>query len=203
MKIYYEATKLYRYFNHTLDNQDEETIHDLFSFAEYYLNLATLQIKRIKSIDEKLAGVQGRITEPKHREAIMLYFGDIHFFFSCVHKFVRISKRLIKKLGLESIPQLELLDDHYTPIRNHFEHIDERLENHPYFRKDVSSTTDDKIILQGVEYDLTENALIPLYTIYETILTKINEMIKPRKEDIDQAWKPFNERLASIKDNNQ
>ena len=127
----------------------------------------------------------------------MLYFGDIHFFFCCVHKFVRISNRLVKRLGFDDISQLELMDKHYTNIRNHFEHIDERLENHPYFRKDVSSTTDDKIIVQGVEYDLTENALTPLYTIYDTVLTKINKMIEPRKADIDQAWKPFDEGLAS------
>lgn len=199
MKIYYEANKLYRYFNPPLDNPTEETIHDLLTFAENYLNLATLQMKRIKSIDEKLAGVQGRITEPEHLEAIRLYFGDIHFFFNCAFKFLQFSCRLANKINWDIKKDNDFNDlyEYYRTIRNHFEHIDERLENHPYFRKDVSSTTDDKIIVQGVEYDLTENALTPLYTIYDTVLTKINKMIEPRKADIDQAWKPFDEGLAS------
>lgn len=199
MKIYYEANKLYRYFNHTLDNQNEETIHDLLTFAENYLNLATLQMKRIRSIDEKLTDMQGRITKPEHQEVIRLYFGDIHFFFCCAFKFLQFSCRLATMMNwnTKNDKDFDTLYEYYRKIRNHFEHIDERIENHPFFRKDISCTMGDKMVVQDIEYDLTEKALIPLYTIYETILTKINELIEPKKSDIDLAWETFDKRFTS------
>lgn len=196
MKIYDESRRLYRYFNHTMDNRGEETIIDLFTFVENYLNLATLQIKRLRSAEETLSEVNGRITKPEHKELIRLYFGDVHFFFNCAHKFLVLASRLSKKIGYSN-PNLDFLKNHYATIRNHFEHIDERIERHPYFRKDLSCISGDELIVEGKAYSISTDSLTPLYEIFDGIISRMNEIIARRKKEIDQAWQPFDEKLLN------
>ena len=103
-----------------------------------------------------------------------------------------------RRIGYSN-PNLELLKNHYATIRNHFEHIDERIERHPYFRKDLSSIIGDELIVGGQAYSISNDSLTPLYEVFDGIISRMNEIIAPRKEEIDQAWRPFDERLLNKK----
>jgi hypothetical protein len=200
MKFYNESKRLNRYLNPILNDEDEEKISDLLSFAEKYLNLVTLQRERMKSFENFSPSIQGLITNIEHLKAIRLYFGDIHYFFNSAHKFLLFTKRVMKNIGMCITPNFEETEKYYRTIRNHFEHVDERIEKHPLFRKDFSSVSEGKLTIDNVEYDFSDNALPPLYSIFDEVLKSIETIIEPRKEGLDLVWKEFDQRRQSLSD---
>lgn len=185
MKYYSEANRLSRYLDPELENKDEEKASDFLTFSEKYLNLASLQRERLQTFEDEIPSFEGRITDLEKLKAIELYFGDIHFFFNCIHKFFAFSRRLLKKLNQQESTEFINTFEYYRIIRNHFEHVDERIDKHPLYRMQFSSVSDNTINVGDVVYDISEKALHPLYVIYEEIIKIIETYVEPRKKQID------------------
>ena len=188
MKYYREASRLSRYLDSELDNNDEEKASDFLTFAEKYLNLATLQRERLQTFEDATSTFEGRVTNFAHLKAIQLYFGDIHFFFNCIHKFLAFSRRLLKKLSQPESPEFKNTLEYYRIIRNHFEHVEERIDKHPLYRMQFGSVSNKTIKVDNVVYDITEKALHPLYDIFEEIIKTVEIYIEPRKKRLDKIF---------------
>lgn len=187
--FYREANRLSRYLDTELNNNDDdEKASDFLTFAEQYLNLATLQRERLQTFEDTIPTFEGRVTNLEHLKAIRLYFGDIHFFFNCIHKFLAFSRRLLKKLNQPESPEFKNTLEYYRIIRNHFEHVDERIDKHPFYRMQFGSVSNKTIKLDNMVYDITEKALNPLYDIFEAIIKTVEIYIEPRKEHLDQIF---------------
>lgn len=170
MKIYKEAIRVERYFDSKINK--EEKIIDLLHVAEDYLNLSTLQRERLSEFEEldlKTAD------ESKTDDYFLLYFGDIHFFFSCSHKFILLAERLLVRLKLEKTPYFCELKTYHGSVRNHFEHIDDRIDKRLRYRSMFSEVIEDKMEIKNTIYDVSDEALLPLYFIYDYIIKNLDD----------------------------
>lgn len=186
MKLYNERKRLHRYLDPVQESPSEKKLDDLLNFAEHYLNLTTLQMERLELFEEMTSTINGEITEKDDIKALTLYFGDIQFFFNCAHKFLIFTQRLYTLLSTKPPANFIDLEVHYRTIRNHFEHIDERIERHPLYSMNFSTVSENGITINGMDYDISVESLLPLYTVYENVTEVIDTLVKPRRGQVDR-----------------
>lgn len=202
MKFFNEYYRLNRYLNPYPDRPDkkEEKILDFIMYLEKYVNLATVQMQRLFDDEQEMELAQGKYRPQSVENSIpfIKFSGDIHFLFNCFDKVLKISRKLAEFMKDAQLKQI--IENHselkiYIKARNSFEHMDERIERTNWFREDLSSIGDFTLTLDGIDYRLTKDSLLPLYSLYESIVKRIDDIVEPRKEDIDKFWKPFDERV--------
>ncbi|PID00801.1 hypothetical protein [Sporosarcina sp. P29] len=170
MKLYKEAARVESYLSPEI--KDYKRIVDLLHVTEDYLNLTVLQRKRLKVFDETDFEA---LDDKQQEQEFLLYFGDIHFLFSCAHKFMMLAERLIKQLRIEKTPYFCELKKYHADSRNHFEHIDERIDRHPIYRMAFSTVINNRMTVNEIDYDVSDEVLTPLYFIYEYIIKNIDD----------------------------
>lgn len=170
MKLYKEVARVESYLSPEI--KDYKKIIDLLHVTENYLNLTSLQRKRLSDFDD--SDIES-LNETQQDQAFLLYFGDIHFLFCCSHQFIMLAERLIKRLDIEKTPYFLELKKYHADSRNHFEHIDERIDRHPIYRSSFSTVINDRITVDDIDYDVSDEVLLPLYFIYDHIIRNLDD----------------------------
>jgi hypothetical protein len=182
--------RLFQYFNYT--ETKNKKADNLILYIENYVNMATVQFQRMQ--ENSIEAVQ--LTKDNVKETLekrIVYsriMADQHFFLNCIDKVYQMSKRLaenaIDDQQLEQITTGFKDQQYYRDARNHFEHMDDRLIKTDWFRSPVNFNN--VITLDGVGFPLDERSLIPLYSLYEKIIVRIDEIHEPYKEKIDKYF---------------
>jgi hypothetical protein len=188
VKFYNEYIRLYRYF---IFPERNKAADNLILYIETYVNMATIQLQRMQENSNEAIQLT-KNNEPDSMEKRIVYSrmtGDEHFFLNCIDKVYQLSKRLAEQV-LKDKPLIEMVkscqdQQYYRDARNHFEHMEERLVETNWFR---SPTFNNIKILDGVGYPLDERSLIPLYSMYEQLIKRIDEIYEPMKDQIDKYF---------------
>jgi hypothetical protein len=149
---------------------------------EYFANLILIQNERIKSgalcIEEALrAATENTICSTD--KTMLMFFGDVHYYFICWDNINKLFKRVNKLLPQSD--KLEKLNTKYKEIfighnkfRNHLEHIDDRIQSRIM---DLGNFSHGNFTFNNESIDVSENDARHIVGFYNDLMAALNEML--------------------------
>lgn len=203
-KNYREICKYIVPINHAdPDYKTHCQIQNTFKYLEDYLNITTNQYIRVERNIAELELLPNTGDLVGHN--LLIFFGDIHFMFIVLEKVYKLSFRLLKLLGKDSLYKEFSNSPAYITvkqIRNCLEHMDENLTNHDsrfnecilehsnytnWFSQQWGMIIDDEISLGKYSFSLNENSFSPTWHLYDIILDTIHTVyVTPNKKLYDK-----------------
>lgn len=187
-----------------LDAPDYElraSIYSMFHCLDNFMNTIALELNRINKDNAALEEMANRRIERfEDRLWFTALWADYYFFLNTAERAYRLAMKLYEKLCFpeksKEIRESKIFNDTRL-MRNKIEHIYEGLAKHgEYFSRQYGSMKgNNRIEIDGISFEASENSLQLLYQIYDDISKIITEKyIDPNREVVDRIWSacPFN-----------
>lgn len=184
MDFYNEYIKIWYYFD------TDKTAEDLFFYLEIYVNQCVVQMQRVNQDQTEMqyACDNTELYSVDKRVAFGKYGCDIHFYIISMDKVFKLARRLADHLnddGLKGIITKYEQSEAIRSLRNSLEHMDERIVNTDWFRKDISHQINKQLNLDKFPFTLREDSLISITSLYQEIIKRVDEILEPNKQRID------------------
>ncbi|WP_024983214.1 hypothetical protein [Brevibacillus borstelensis] len=198
MRIYDEYKRIRYYFYDPILFPDEKNdkATGLLEYLEFYVNMSTIQMQRLHADDQDIDRAYNE-TGSNSKDTLVAftkYFGDIHFCLICLDKVYKLAYELAEYLQdpvLISIVQNYSKLDNYRRARNALEHMEEKIIKTNWFRSEFGRVSNDTLTLNKTEFKIDISTLEPVYSLYDEFIKRFNELIEPRKPEIDKVWSAF------------
>lgn len=216
MKQFDNYKKIYRYIEHIdKSNPQYEThiiISHLYKYLEDYLNVITIQFKRIQQTKKEMEPLANQSIE-KFNDRLLFtkLWADIHFLLIAIEKSYNITIKLYNKLSMKiKSKQIKSSDDYIAKkrLRNMLEHMDDNLtdglneskriipnyssHNINWFDNQYGFISDNTLKLKKYKFKIEETSLNLLYNYYDEITSILNkDYVLPVKKDADAFWESF------------
>lgn len=151
----------------------------IFLFIEKYVNAGIKQYKRIKQCKDEISRSK---TPREFKEPLQNIFFEIHFYLVCWDKVYCLFLKFCEIVGdarLKAIKDKYIKDfEKYSEVRNHLEHIDERLVGKTRGKKakfpgDLGNLSGDYYTFWGYRYYVGEKSVEKLKEFYLDLLRLI------------------------------
>lgn len=176
------------------DYQKRETISDLFTYLDDFMNTIMIELQRIDHSNKILDTMANRrIEKLEERLTFTTLWADYYFFLNTVERTYRLAAELYEILGKpdkkKQIKESSTFND-VRRIRNCIEHLYEDVSKKPTFcSQHRSMGSENRITIDGVSFDANESSLQLLYQIYDDISNMITKKyISPNKEKVDRVY---------------
>ncbi|EDK33927.1 hypothetical protein [Clostridium kluyveri] len=135
MKQFDNYKKIYKYIEHIDGSNPQYETHiiisHLYKYLEDYLNVITIQFRRIEQTKKEMEPLANQSIE-KFNDRLLFtkLWTDIHFLLIAIEKSYNITIKLYNKLSMETkSKQIKSSDDYITKkrLRNMLEHMDDNL----------------------------------------------------------------------------
>ena len=174
-------------------------INNLYMFLEDYLNITSIQFKRLKADNEELYLLSNqKIDTFEDKLKFTKIFADIHFTLVSIEKSYNIVIQLYNKLNLKSKgTEIKKSSDYLSKkrLRNILEHMDENIVlpsdiNHSnWFIHDNSVISNNTYTLKGYEFKLSLDSVSLLYSYYDEITSILmKDYVEPVKDTVDKIY---------------
>ncbi|RFB35686.1 hypothetical protein [Brevibacillus sp. VP] len=191
MKILTESKKIKYYLTNPMlsDEEQLDNIGKALHYFEFYINLATIQMDRILSDKKQLQYFDNNNRASIENKVIVTkFFGDIYFCICSLDKAYKLAEKISDEYT--DLQLREITDEYkhlnkYRKVRNAIEHTEEKIFETDWFSQQIGSFTNDMFSLNGTNFHVSHNTLLPFYNMYQKIIRRLDELIKDRKEKVD------------------
>jgi hypothetical protein len=145
-------------------------------FFEQYVNGAIIQWERIQKVKKEFLAPATRVNP----FLVQTLFMDIHFYFICHDKVQNLFEKIASMEGDQELTRLweksKPIFRPYNNVRNHLEHIDERINNKSL--SDFGNLRNDIYTFGPEQVDIGPLNLKILTEAYEKVIDHLNSRLK-------------------------